>query len=74
MSPMGETTRVLELASACQLPISAHLSLQLRLVLLDEKVSVLVRSESLFRPLDRGHLIIVDSMLFLGLYVLVFAL
>ena len=55
---MREGAGVLEVAGSCQLPVPAHLSLQLSLILLNELVTVSLRCELLFRALDCGQVLV----------------
>lgn len=55
---MSEGAGVLEVAGSCQLPIPAHLCLQLRLILLDKLITVFLRCELLFRALDCGQVLV----------------
>lgn len=55
---MREGAGVLEVAGSCQLPISAHLCLQLRLILLHELIAVSLRCELLFWALDCGQVLV----------------
>jgi hypothetical protein len=65
MCAMSEAARVLELTRTRKLPVPTHLSLQLSFVLLDEKVSILVRGKLSFGALERRHLVVIDNLLFL---------
>jgi hypothetical protein len=55
---MREGAGVLEIAGCCQLPIPAHLCLQLSLILLYELIAVSLRCELLFRALDCGQVLV----------------
>ena len=58
MSPMREGAGLLEVAGACDLPVPAHLRLQLRLILLNELITVSLRCELLFRALDCSQVLV----------------
>lgn len=55
---MGETARVFEVATASELPVLAHLSLELHLVALDKLLSLLLALEMPLGFLDCGELVI----------------
>ncbi len=58
LSPMSEGAGVLEVAGPCQLPVPAHLCLQLRLILFYELITVSLRCEVLFGALDCGQVLV----------------
>jgi hypothetical protein len=55
MGPVGEGTRIAEFTGASELPIPAHLCLYLGLVLLDELISITLRSKDLLRASNGCH-------------------
>ena len=55
MCPVGEGTRIAEFTGASELPIPAHLCLYLGLVLLDELISITLRSKDLLRASNGCH-------------------
>lgn len=66
MVPMSEWTRVKEFASSRQLPILAHLSFELGLVLLHKVITIAVTRELLLGLLDRGHLYLSHGLLLIS--------
>lgn len=62
MGSVSKGTRVEEEASASEFPVSAHLRLQLGLVLPHEVISVLLICEVLLGSLHCGHLIVIDDL------------